>query len=223
MPYRYISSYLYKNKIIIIISLILLSTILLWLSQLYIYNGWYTTDLITKKTIGLKYIGKATALISTILICLSFIVSKTNKIISKYLSELEIVNTNKMITKYAFILIFIDPIFININRIYNLPLFLDFYKFQNSSSFYSIGHNIGIVAILTITILTILIRMNFIDTLTKVFFRSVFGIIPFLIILHIFFVGGDISKYPLLGVWMYGWLILSIFMYAKTLFLVKTL
>lgn len=196
---------------IIVISVIF--TIGLWLSQLYISDGWYPTDYITKNIILFKYVGKITALSATMLICWSFILSsKINWFAS--ITKLDKININKIITRWAFVLMFFDPLLLAINRLPNLSLFLNFFSFRFTSNLYGIGHNIGIITLSTIVVFTFLLRQNWLDMGIKIFFRSFFGIIPFLLVAHIFFVKSDVTRYPLLGFWIFSWLIISVLSYS---------
>lgn len=204
-----------KLELLIVASIFF--TILLWLSQLYLNNGWYFTDLIIKNTIAFKYIGKALALATTILICWSFILSANYKIFKLQNLE-EQIELNKKITKYAFCLMFLDPILLSLMRIYKPDSILYFFRFRSWSVGYDIGFNVGIVLILLILLLTVILKRKQLDKLAQVFFRSFFGLIPFLILLHIYFLEGDIKRYPLLGVWMLLWLTFAIVSFVKPIF-----
>lgn len=203
---------LHSSAIYITIILSVLLTIGLWLSQLYIFDGWYPTDSITRYTIFYKYIGKVTALATTILICWSFVLTSKLKLFSSVTTPNKI-NINKVVTRWAFVLMFFDPLLLALNRLPNLGLFWQFFGFRYTSNTYGIGHNIGIVALLVIILITILLRQDWLDTGVKVFFRSFFGLIPFLLIAHIFFVKSDVTRYPVLGLWIFSWLSMSVLSY----------
>lgn len=195
-------------------------TIFIWISQIYLNNGWYPVDYFTKNIIGFKYAGKASALSATILICWSFMLN-TRFGWTKYFFEdnQSIIETNKNVTNWAFVLMFIDPIFLAINRLPNISLFLSFFGFRLTSGSYSIGHNLGLVSLLLIVFLTFIIRQKWLSKVSLAMFRSLFGLIPFLLICHIFFVRSDISKYLPLTLWVYGFLVVAMLSYIYTVYL----
>ncbi len=206
-----------KTKIYILVSIII--TILIWYIQLYIYDGWYFVDPKLENIIIFKYLGKITAFATTILICWSFLLNYRLPIIRKlFKNPVEVRELNIFTTKWAFILMFFDPIFLAVNRLPDLSLYIRFFAFRSNSSFYGIGHNLGIVILLIILFTTIFLRQNYFNSTAKVIFRSFFGIIPFLVLLHILFVQGDVSRYPSLRVWVNGWIILAIFCHILATF-----
>jgi hypothetical protein len=194
-------------------------TLLLWLSFLTFNDGWYPTDLLTKNTIIFKYLGKATALTTTILICWSFFLSPGFAWTKRFFATPQnVISTNMVVTKWAFILMFVDPIFLAVNRLPNVPLFINFFGFRITSGSYGIGHNLGLVALLIIVIITVVLKQTWIDSAVKTIFRSFFGLIPFVLICHIFFVRSDISKFLPLAIWIYSWLICAIIAYVYQVF-----
>jgi hypothetical protein len=209
-----------KKLVLWLILSTLVFTVILWLSQLAIYEGWYPVDSLTKHTIVFKYIGKAAALVTTILICWSFLLNSkfgwVNHLIS---TKQEIVTLNKNVTKWAFLLMFVDPVFLAVNRLPNIPLFIQFFGFRFTSGSYGLGHNLGIISLLLIVFITLALRQDWIDPLVKTIFRSFFGIIPFLLIVHIFFVKSDVSRYLPLTIWVYGWLSMGIIAYIYSIYI----
>jgi hypothetical protein len=186
-------------------------TIVLWLSQIAINNSWYPTDSLTKYTILFKYIGKATALVTTILICWSFFLNPRFVWTKKFFANSQqVIETNMFVTRWAFIFMFVDPIFLAVNRLPNVPLFINFFGFRFTSGLYGIGHNLGLITIILIVFITIMLRQKWLDATVRVIFRSFFGLLPFLLITHIFFVKSDISKFLPLTIWVYGWLVFAI-------------
>lgn len=209
-----------KTTIYLLLISSILITVLLWISLIYLNNGWYPVDYFTQNIIGFKYAGKATALATTILICWSFFLnSKFGWTKIFFENGLEVIALNKLVTKWAFVLMIIDPIFLAVNRLPNLSLFFNFFGFRYTSGSYSIGHNLGLITLLLIAFLTIIIPQKWISTTSQVVFRSFFGLIPFLLISHIFFVKSDISKYLPLAIWVYGFLTIAIFAFIYGIYL----
>ncbi len=189
-------------------------TLFLWLSQLILNNGWYPTDVLTKNTIYFKYVGKATALTTTILICWSFFLSPRFFWTQQFFANPQkVIETNILVTRWAFVLMFVDPLFLAVNRLPNIPLFIEFFGFRITNGLYGIGHNLGIISLLLVVLITIILRQSWLDTTVKIIFRSFFGLIPFLLICHIFFVKSDITKYLPLTIWIYSWLICAVITY----------
>jgi hypothetical protein len=208
----------HTNKLKIVIISTILFTIALWISQLYLYDGWYLTDTITQKIIILKYLGKTAAFATTLLICWNFVINCKTNWHKSFMSHEERIALSKWTTNASLVLMFLDPIFLSLMRINDPVNIPKFFLFREWGLYYSIGHNLGLIIILLIMCLTIILRLKWINNVSKIVFRSFFGLIPFLLILHIFFVASDISKYPVLGVWFYGWLVLAIVCYCKDIF-----
>lgn len=157
---------------------------------------------------------------TTILICWSFILSP-NSLFNIYLFKVKpstLILINKRVTSMVIVSMFVDPILLAMNRMPNVNLFLSFFEFRSAASYYGLGHNIGIIILLILLLGTLVLQQKFVSSVAKVMFRSFFGIIPFLLLSHIFFVQGDVSRYKLLGVWMYGWIALAIIFYISTVF-----
>jgi hypothetical protein len=201
----------------IIVSVVL--TILLWLSQLMIHNSWYPTDSRTIYTIPFKYFGKATALSVTILICWSFFLSPVFGWTKQFFANpQDVVTTNKVVTRWVFIMMFVDPICLALNRLPDIPLFFNFFGFRATSGSYGIGHNLGLLSLILIVFITLILKQSWLNVVVHALFRSFFGLIPFLLITHIFFVKSDVSTFLPLSIWMYGWLICAILAYLYQLY-----
>ncbi len=203
----------HKNNIInYLVVTSLLFTIILWFGQIWYFNDWYFVDKINEFSVFLKYIGKATAIITTILICWSFILNAILLDFCKIKIDKSKLLTKKIqITKVAFVLMFVDPIFLAFNRLPNVGLFAQFFFFKPATSLYGIGHNIGLGLLLLIFFGTIFTKLTFVDRFVKGFFRGLFAIIPFLILIHILFVKSDITKHLPLQLWIFSWLVTAIF------------
>ena len=105
---------------------------------------------------------------------------------------------------------FIDPILLAFNRLPNIPLFLQFFGFRPITSLYGLGHNLGLFLIILIIGCTLILKLDWINSLVRNLVRAFFGLVPFLIFAHILLVKGDISRYLPLQIWIFGWIIVSI-------------
>ena len=188
-----------------------LFTLILWFGQIWLYNGWYFVDNINRTAVTLKYFGKASALITTMLICWSFIINPSFEWCQKLFGQKELLLQKKIqLTKIAFVLMFVDPILLAFNRLPDIGLFLQFFGFRPITSLYGIGHNLGLILIILIVGCTLILKFSWINNLLRNFLRAVFGLIPFLIFAHVLLVKGDISKYFPLQIWIFGWILVSI-------------
>ncbi len=203
-----------QKQILSLNSLILgsvLFTLILWFGQIWFYGGWYFVDNINHVAVTLKYIGKATALSATILICWSFVLTPSIRFVaSLFGNKAQLLQKKIQITKIAFVLMFIDPILLAFNRLTSIPLFLQFFEFRPITSLYGLGHNLGLLLIVLIVGCTLILKLNWLNSLVRNLSRAFFGLVPFLIFAHILFVKGDISRYLPLQIWIFGWIGVSI-------------
>ena len=164
----------------------------------------------------LKYVGKATALAATILICWSFVINpKLGNIINSLGSQQQLLQKKIQITRIAFILMFVDPILLAFNRLPDIALFIKFFGFKPTTSMYGIGHNLGLILILLIVVCTLVLKAKWTIQLIKNIIRAFFGLIPFLLFAHILFVKGDISRYLPLQIWIFSWIIIAIIAFVS--------
>ena len=194
-----------------------LFTLILWFGQIWYYGGWYFVDNINQVAVILKYIGKATALTATILICWSFVLTPSIKFVANLFgNKTQLLQKKIQLTKIAFAIMFIDPILLAFNRLPNIPLFLQFFGFRPITSLYGLGHNLGLLLIILIVGCTLVLKLDWINSLVRNLVRAFFGLVPFLIFAHILFVKSDISRYLPLQIWIFGWIGVSIIAFVAS-------
>jgi predicted ferric reductase len=185
-----------------IIILSLICTITIWVGSKWFYADWFANPY--------KYVAKTASLGATVLFCWSFILSARYKIIENWFGGLDkVYKAHSKIGMLSFGLILFHPVFLAVNRLPDVAVFLTNLGFQAWSDNYLLGHNLGVIAFLS------LVALLFITAWQKIPYHiwrqthEWFGIFGMLVFLHIFFVDADIAKYPLLKVWMYSWLFLA--------------
>ncbi len=160
-----------------------------------------------------KYIAKAASLSAVILMCWSVILSARFRFVENWFGGLDrVYQAHKKIGKTAFLLILIHPIFLAVNKLPSIELFIrNFWFLSIENSTYNLGHNVGILAI---SLMTILIALSvYIKIPYHIWKKSheLFGLVLVLAIFHVLIVNQDVATYPLLSFWIYGVFIFTIY------------
>jgi predicted ferric reductase len=188
-----------KQKPTLIIPLSILVTLTIWLGSKWFFGDEFGD--------AWKYPAKVASLSATILFCWSMILSARIDYINKYFGGLDkIYKIHALCGAFGFFLILLHPLFLSLHLLPSVVDTLRFFWFQPQVSFYQIGHNLGII---TLLILTLLIAISGYKKIPYHIWKQTHNWMTLwllLPIIHIFLVHADIAAYPFLAFWMYGWL-----------------
>lgn len=202
-----------KQKGLLIILFSVVITLSLWLGSKWFYNDWFADNY--------KYLSKTSSLTATILFSWSMILSARFTKIETWFGGLDKVYTaHKWLGILGFYLILLHPIFLALHNLPNIAKFITYFGLREFDTLKNAGFNLGIVASLLLISLILMVRNSNIPY--HIWKKSHEFMILFYIIgiLHILLVTADISKYPLLAIWMYSWFIFASFcgIYIKFLY-----
>ncbi|MBC7472353.1 MAG: ferric reductase-like transmembrane domain-containing protein [candidate division SR1 bacterium] len=202
-----------KLKGLLIILFSVMITLGLWLGSKWFYNDWFIDNY--------KYLSKTSSLTAIILFSWSMILSARFKTIENLFGGLDKVYTaHKWLGIFGFCLILLHPIFLALHNLPNTAKFVAYFGLYEFDSIQNAGFNFGIAAIALLISLILMIQNNKIPYhiwKKSHEFMTLFYIVG---VLHILLVTADISKYPLLAIWMYSWFIYATFcgIYIKFLY-----
>jgi predicted ferric reductase len=133
----------------------------------------------------------------------------------------KVYQVHKRIGRWAFFLILLHPVFLAVDRLPDVPAFLQamFFLLPEGDR-YLWGQNAGVLALLGFAALMALTLWLKIPYHRWKRTHEYFGLILLLVSVHIFLVRADVARYPFLTGWMYGWLGLALcsFVYIRFLY-----
>lgn len=186
-------------------------TLAIWLGNKWYFNDWFANPY--------KYPAKAASLSATVLLCWCVLLSTRNQVLEKYFQGLDkVYQIHKRLGKAAFWLIILHPLFLALDRLPDLVAFLQRLWFiAPNGDGYTIGHNLGLAALLLMVVLLIPTFWVKIPYHRWKRIHEWFGALLVLVVVHIFAVSQDVADYPLLKYWMYGMLSLALvsFIYIR--------
>jgi predicted ferric reductase len=182
----------------------LIMTMILWLGSKWYFGDWFDNPY--------KYLAKAASLTAMLLMCFCVLLATRIRPVEDFFGGLDkVYQLHKRSGKWAFYCILLHPLFLAADRLPDLHAFLSALGFLDArGDRYLWGHNIGVATlILMIGLLvpTLWIRIPY------HFWKHThnwFGLVMLFAVGHIVVVNKDVSLYPLLGLWMYGWLGLAL-------------
>ncbi len=189
-------------------------TLFIWLLSKWYYHDEFDNVF--------KYPAKTASLVATILMCWSVILSTRWKIIEDYFGGMDkVYQIHKRIGRWAFYIILFHPFFLALDRLPDLPGFFSYMWFQDAQGDrYIQGLNLGVSALVlmvSLTVLTLWVRLPY-----HIWKRSHewFGLVMLLVTVHVFVVNADVAAYPLLTIWMYGFMLAALlsFIYIRFLY-----
>ncbi len=175
-------------------------TLALWIGSKWLAQDWFDNPF--------KYVAKAASLSATMLMCWCVILSTRWRWVENWFGGLDKVYQNhKRLGKISFGLIILHPVFLALDELPDPGAFVrDMWFKPFAGDAYLLGQNFGVAAILVMAALIAL----------TLWFRPPyhlwkkthewFGLVLLLAVLHILAVNADVASYPLLRVWVYGWL-----------------
>lgn len=190
------------------------ATLILWLGSKLYYQDWFPDPY--------KYPAKAASLSATVLMCWGIVLSARVSLLENLFGGLDkVYQVHKRIGRWAFYLIILHPLFLSAH---NLP---DFIPFLQDLGFrrpmgdrYLWGQNVGVTAFLVMACLVTLTLWVTIPYHRWKRTHEWFGLVPALVAVHVVLVQRDVANYPLLRIWMYGFLFLALtsFFYIRFLY-----
>jgi predicted ferric reductase len=188
-------------------------TLLIWLGSKWFYADWFENPF--------HYPAKTASLTATVMMCWSMLLAARIGFLEKFFGGLDkVYQVHKRIGRLAFFIIPIHPLFLAADRLPDVGRFLlGLWLMQPEGDRYLWGHNLGVVLILLFAALIVLTLWA--TPAYHVWKRTheFLGLVLFLVIVHVFVVNRDVAAYPLLTVWMYGWLVVGLGSFAWIRFL----
>jgi predicted ferric reductase len=193
------------------VMLTVFATLILWLGSKWYFQDWFSDPY--------KYLAKAASLSATILMCWCILLSTRFSPLESFFGGLDkVYQVHKRLGRLSFFLILFHPLFLSAH---NLPDFIAFLRElafrQPAGSRYLWGQNVGVVAILIMAgLITLTLWLKIPYHVWKKT-HEWFGLVLLVVGAHIFIVDRDVTVYPLLGIWVYGFLLLAMagFVYIR--------
>jgi predicted ferric reductase len=189
------------------------ATLLIWLGSKWFYDDWFENPY--------HYPAKTASLTATVLMCWSMLLSTRARFIEGFFGGLDkVYQVHKRVGKLALYVIPIHPIFLAADRLPDIGSFLArLWLIDPGGDRYLHGHNLGV---LTFTLFAFLLVLTLWATPAYHLWKKThewLGLVMLLLLAHVFVVQRDVAAYPLLTVWMYGWMALGIGSFAWIRFL----
>jgi predicted ferric reductase len=189
-----------KGQILILSSVVV--TICLWLGSKWFYNDWVVDNY--------KYFSKFSALTATMFFSWSMILSARFQKVETWFGGLDKVYTaHKWLGIGGFYLILLHPVFLALHNLPNISDFISYFGIREFDNIQKVGFNLGLAASSLLISLILMIGNSHIPYHIWKKSHEFMNIFYLVGILHILFVTADISKYPLLALWMYSWFIIG--------------
>jgi len=190
-------------------------TMLLWLGSRYYFQEGFENPY--------KYPAKAASLTAAILMCWSVLLSTRMRRLENYFGGLDkMYQVHKRLGKWAFYIIVFHPLFLAVDRLPDISAFLGgLFLLLPEGKRYIWGHNVGVLTFVVMAVLaglTLWIRLPY-DQWKRT--HEWFGAVMLLVVVHVVVVDKDLASYPLLGAWMYGWLLAAMASYIYIRFAYK--
>jgi predicted ferric reductase len=186
-------------------------TLAIWLVSKWYYEDWFVNPY--------KYIAKTASLSATVLMCCCIILSTRWRFLERYFGGLDkVYQVHKRLGKWSFYLILLHPIFLAVDRLPDVPAFLQALWFlEPKSDRYLWGQNLGVAAFLAFAVLMALTLWVNIAYHRWKKSHEFLGLVLLLVAAHIFVVKADVAAYPVLAGWLYALLGLALlsFVYIR--------
>lgn len=187
----------------------------IWLVSKWYYQDWFENPY--------KYVAKAASLSTTILMCCGTVLSTRWRFLERYFGGLDkVYQVHKRVGKWSFYLILLHPVFLSVDRLPDVPAFLQamWFHFPEGDR-YLWGQDVGVLALMgfaALIALTLWLKIPY-HRWKKT--HEFFGLVLLIVCLHIFLVQADVARYPVLAAWLYGWLLLALASFVYTRFLYR--
>jgi predicted ferric reductase len=190
------------------------TTLAIWLVSKWYYQDWFANPY--------KYIAKTASLSATVMICCCIILSTRWRALENFFGGLDkVYQVHKRVGRWSFFLILLHPIFLAVDRLPDIPAFLQaMWFYQPEGDRYLWSQNIGVIALIGFAVLITLTLWLKIAYHRWKRTHEFFGLLLLIFCAHIFLVNADVARYPVLTGWMYGWLGLALgsFVYIRFLY-----
>jgi predicted ferric reductase len=194
--------------------LTVLATLILWLG-----SKWYYQDLFFDPY---KYPAKAASLSATVLMCWCILLSTRFGPLERFFGGLDkVYQIHKRLGQLSFFLILFHPLFLSAHNLPDLMAFFRELTFRvPDGSRYLWGQNVGVIAVLLMAVLIALTLWFKIPYHVWKKTHEWFGWVLLVVGAHIVVVNRDVTVYPLLRIWVYGFLVLALagFVYIRFLY-----
>ena len=173
-------------------------TLAIWLVSKWYYEDWFVNPY--------KYIAKTASLSATVLMCCCIILSTRWRFLERYFGGLDkVYQVHKRLGKWSFYLIPLHPIFLGVDRLPDIPAFLQAMWFlEPQGDRYLWGQNLGVAAFLAFAVLMALTLWVKIAYHRWKKSHEFLGLVLLLVAAHIFVVKADVAAYPVLAGWLYA-------------------
>lgn len=173
-------------------------TLAIWLVSKWYYEDWFVNPY--------KYIAKTASLSATVLMCCCIILSTRWRFLERYFGGLDkVYQVHKRLGKWSFYLIPLHPIFLAVDRLPDIPAFLQAMWFlEPQGDRYLWGQNLGVAAFLAFAVLMALTLWVKIAYHRWKKSHEFLGLVLLLVAAHIFVVKADVAAYPVLAGWLYA-------------------
>ena len=187
-------------------------TLAIWLVSKWYYEDWFVNPY--------KYIAKTASLSATVLMCCCIILSTRWRFLERYFGGLDkVYQVHKRLGKWSFYLITFHPLFLAVDRLPNIPAFLQAMWFLDPrGDRYIWGQNVGVAAFLGFAVLMALTLWVKIAYHRWKRSHEFLGLVLLLVAAHIFVVNADVAAYPVLAGWLYTFLGLALFSFLYSRF-----
>ena len=186
-------------------------TLAIWLGSKWYYIDWFVNPY--------KYIAKTASLSSTVLMCISILLSTRWRFLERFFGGLDkVYQVHKRIGRWSFFLILLHPVFLAVDRLPDITAFFQAMWFQHpKGDHYLWGQNVGVATLIgfaALIALTLWIRIPYHRWKRT---HEFFGLILLAVGAHIFLVNADVARYPVLTGLIYSFLILALcsFVYIR--------
>ncbi|WP_028320723.1 ferredoxin reductase family protein [Desulfatiglans anilini] len=187
-------------------------TLVIWLGSKAYYEDWFSDPF--------KYPAKAASLGATILMCWCVVLSTRLRPIEAFFGGLDkVYQVHKRIGRWAFFLIVLHPIFLSAHNFPDFLVFLQELGFlEPLGDRYLWGHNVGVATFLMMAgLMSLTLWLKIPYHLWKMT-HEWFGGVLILAAAHVLIVNRDVTTYPLLRIWVYGFLALALASFVYTRF-----
>jgi predicted ferric reductase len=186
------------------IVILVAATLAIWLLSKWFFEDWFDNPY--------KYIAKTASLTTTVLMCIGIVLSARWRFLESFFGGLDkVYQVHKRLGRLSFFLILFHPVFLAVDRLPDVLAFLRaLWLYYPEGDRYLWGQNVGVITFLgfaTLMALTLWIRIPY-HLWKKT--HEYFGLVVVGVLLHVYLVNADVASYPVLTVWLYGWLGLAL-------------
>ena len=189
-------------------------TLIIWLGSKWHVGDWFDNPF--------KYPAKAAALSATVVFCWCIVLSTRDRRLEAWFGGLDkVYQLHKRLGKTAFWLILMHPLFLALDRLPDIMAFLhQLWFIAPGGDRYLLGHNLGTATLLVMSALMVPTLWIKIPYHKWKLTHEWFGLFLLLMIAHILVVNRDVAAYPILGGWLYGFLVAAAgsFLYIRFLY-----